>query len=114
MGAVGSALAYLSSHDILTSLNLGRNVSDTSALIDASRYFTFIYGLYPCNTVAFLRRCAFLSSVYLFCPLNCTVYLGDVFRPIMHLQDLGFDSPFTVPWRDILDVDEIRSKSKVQ
>ncbi len=32
----------------------------------------------------------------------------------MHLQDLGFDGPFTIPWRDILDVDAIRSKSKVQ
>ncbi|KAF8329400.1 uncharacterized protein EI90DRAFT_3125182 [Cantharellus anzutake] len=67
---------------------LGPSTSDPSTIIDASRYFTFIYGIYPCNTIAFLRR------------------------PVVHLQEVGYDSPFAVPWRDILDVDEIRSRSK--
>lgn len=51
------------------------------------RYFTFLYGVYPCNVVAFLRA------------------------PIEYLNEKGCSCPFTIGWDEMLDEDEIRSRS---
>ncbi|KAF8317163.1 hypothetical protein DL93DRAFT_2055741 [Clavulina sp. PMI_390] len=65
-----------------------REENDTIT-IDPSPLFTFIYGLFPCNTIAFLRR------------------------PVARLEELGFTSPLGVRWAFILDESEIRAKSTV-
>ncbi|CAG7847255.1 SubName: Full=Uncharacterized protein {ECO:0000313/EMBL:CCA69400.1} [Serendipita indica DSM 11827] len=50
---------------------------------DATRYFTFLYGIYPCNCLAFLRE------------------------PVQYLIDKDCKSPFTVNWDEALDEEEI-------
>ncbi|KAH9856954.1 hypothetical protein C2E23DRAFT_806091 [Lenzites betulinus] len=52
----------------------------------ADRYFTFLYYLFPCNTIRFLRD------------------------PVRYLTDNGVDSLYTVDWREALDEAKIRSK----
>ncbi|KAG9057066.1 hypothetical protein FS842_008637 [Serendipita sp. 407] len=56
---------------------------------DATRYFTFLYGIYPCNCIAFLRD------------------------PIQYLIEKQCRSPFTVGWEDVLDEDEISSRCDI-
>ena len=53
------------------------------------RYFTFLYYLFPCNTIRFMRY------------------------PVRYLNDSGLESLFTVNWEDALDEDKIRSTSEV-
>ncbi|KAI0703639.1 Hamartin protein-domain-containing protein [Cytidiella melzeri] len=52
------------------------------------RYFAFLYYLFPCNTVRFLRA------------------------PAFYLNTSGLESPYTMSWEDALDEDKIRSKSE--
>lgn len=55
----------------------------------AHRYFTFLYYLFPCNTIRFLRY------------------------PVKYLDDNGLESLYAVDWEQALDEDKIRSKSEV-
>ncbi|KAI0780854.1 Hamartin protein-domain-containing protein [Trametes elegans] len=50
------------------------------------RYFTFLYYLFPCNTIRFLRY------------------------PVRYLNDNAVDSLYAVDWEEALDEDKIRSK----
>jgi hypothetical protein len=52
-------------------------------------YFAFLYYLFPCNTLRFLRG------------------------PAIYLDKNGLESPYTLNWEDALDEDKIRSKSEV-
>ncbi|KAI0665193.1 hypothetical protein C8Q70DRAFT_942766 [Cubamyces menziesii] len=52
------------------------------------RYFTFLYYLFPCNTIRFLRY------------------------PVRYLTDNEVDSLYAMEWEDALDEDKIRSKSE--
>ena len=54
------------------------------------RYFTFLYYLFPCNTIRFLRY------------------------PVRYLTDNEVDSLYAMEWEDALDEDKIRSKSEVR
>ncbi|KZT26270.1 hypothetical protein NEOLEDRAFT_1132306 [Neolentinus lepideus HHB14362 ss-1] len=51
-------------------------------------YFTYIYYLFPCNTIRFLRD------------------------PLDYINDHCLPSPYTVPWEEIWDEDEIKSRSE--
>jgi len=53
------------------------------------RYFTILYYLFPCNVLRFLRD------------------------PVLYLNQNGSESPYLLCWDDVLDEDEIRSKSEV-
>jgi hypothetical protein len=53
------------------------------------RYFSFLYYLFPCNVMHFLRR------------------------PASYLTAHGFPSPYAVSWQDFLDEPYIRSTSEV-
>lgn len=53
------------------------------------QYFAFLYYLFPCNTVRFLRL------------------------PITYLRENKVDNPFSVSWEDALDEGLIRSKTEV-
>ncbi|KAH9952233.1 hypothetical protein B0H21DRAFT_716276 [Amylocystis lapponica] len=50
------------------------------------RYFTFLYYLFPCNTIRFMRY------------------------PVSYLRESGMESPYAVDWEDALDEEKIRSK----
>ncbi|CDO69547.1 hypothetical protein BN946_scf184785.g52 [Trametes cinnabarina] len=52
------------------------------------RYFTFLYYLFPCNTIRFLRY------------------------PVRYLTDNKADSLYAMDWEEALDEDKIRSKSE--
>ncbi|KAL6300529.1 Hamartin protein-domain-containing protein [Sparassis latifolia] len=52
------------------------------------RYFTFLYYLFPCNVIRFLRY------------------------PVTYLKQNGLDSPYAVDWDEALDEDQIRSRSE--
>ncbi|PCH38043.1 hypothetical protein WOLCODRAFT_114704 [Wolfiporia cocos MD-104 SS10] len=52
------------------------------------RFFTFLYYLFPCNVIRFLRY------------------------PVHYIGDTMIDNPYTVPWEEALDEDMIRSKSE--
>ncbi|KAJ2976058.1 hypothetical protein NUW54_g11633 [Trametes sanguinea] len=52
------------------------------------RYFTFLYYLFPCNTIRFLRY------------------------PVRYLTDNQVDSLYAIDWEEALDEDKIRSKSE--
>ena len=54
------------------------------------RFFTFLYYLYPCNLLSFLRRTAH------------------------YLTDAGVESPYSVGWMEALDIDQIKTKSEVR
>lgn len=52
-------------------------------------YFSFLYYLFPCNLIQFLRG------------------------PAAYLHDRGYQSPYTVSWEDALDQANIRSKAEI-
>lgn len=52
-------------------------------------YFTFLYYLFPCNVLNFLRN------------------------PSVYLNTHRFESPYTEKWEEVLDEDEIRSRAEV-
>ncbi|CBQ72314.1 conserved hypothetical protein [Sporisorium reilianum SRZ2] len=54
---------------------------------NAEHLFTFLYGLYPCNVIRFLRS------------------------PIDYLRKASFDSPFEGPWEDMMDEVAVQSRS---
>ena len=62
----------------------------TSAAPSPHQYFTFLYYLFPCNVIRFLRW------------------------PVKYFQEGGLESPYTVEWEDALDEDQIKSKSEVR
>ncbi|KAG8685131.1 hypothetical protein FRC09_014943, partial [Ceratobasidium sp. 395] len=65
------------------------NSSESSVAPNETRlYFTFMYGLYPCNTVLFLRG------------------------PVAFLRQRNYESVFTKDWDVVLDEDEIKSSSQ--
>lgn len=51
-------------------------------------YFSFLYYLFPCNLIQFLRG------------------------PAAYLHDRGYQTPYTVSWEDALDQTNIRSKAE--
>ncbi len=53
------------------------------------QYFAYLYFLFPCNTIRFLRG------------------------PVSYLTERDLESPYTVSWEDALDDDKIRSTSEV-
>lgn len=53
------------------------------------RYFTFLYFLFPCNLIAFLRD------------------------PVGYLTERKVESPYVVDWEDSLDHEQIKTKSEV-
>lgn len=53
------------------------------------RYFTFLYFLYPCNLLRFLRT------------------------PASYLVDRGFESPFSVDWDVVLNEESMHRQSEV-
>lgn len=54
------------------------------------RYFTFLYFLFPCNLIAFLRD------------------------PVGYLTERNVERPYTVDWEDALDHEQIKTKSEVR
>lgn len=54
---------------------------------NAEHLFTFLYGLYPCNVIRFLRS------------------------PIDYLRKASFDSPFEGPWEDMMDEVAVQNRS---
>lgn len=64
--------------------------SATAAPAPSSRrYFAFLYYLFPCNMVAFLRR------------------------PAGYLTERSVASPYAVDWKEALDHDQIKTRSQV-
>ncbi|KZV97656.1 hypothetical protein EXIGLDRAFT_832683 [Exidia glandulosa HHB12029] len=59
----------------------------SSRLPSADHYFTFLYGMYPCNTVEFLRR------------------------PTKYMQDRQIPCPFVVGWQEVLEDSQIRARA---
>lgn len=55
-----------------------------------TRYFTFLYFLFPCNLLAFLRD------------------------PVGYLTERNVERPYAVNWEDALDHEQIKTKSEVQ
>jgi len=53
------------------------------------RYFTFLYFLFPCNLIAFLRD------------------------PVGYLAERKVERPYAVDWEDALDNEQIKTKSEV-
>ncbi len=53
------------------------------------RYFTFLYYLFPCNVLRFLRT------------------------PLMFLGECDFPSPFTKEWCEVIDEKELKGKAEV-
>ncbi|EPQ58187.1 hypothetical protein GLOTRDRAFT_72328 [Gloeophyllum trabeum ATCC 11539] len=51
-------------------------------------FFTYVYYLFPCNTIRFLRN------------------------PMSYINGHNLPSPYIVPWDEILDEDEIKSRSE--
>lgn len=62
----------------------------TSSAPPRQQYFAFLYFLFPCNTVRFLRG------------------------PVSYLSKFSLESPYTMDWDQALDQDKIRSKSEVR
>ncbi|PWZ02070.1 hypothetical protein BCV70DRAFT_56611 [Testicularia cyperi] len=54
---------------------------------NAEHLFTFLYGLFPCNLIRFLRS------------------------PVDYLKKASFDSPFEGPWEEMMDEMAIQSRS---
>ncbi|KZT09463.1 uncharacterized protein LAESUDRAFT_722428 [Laetiporus sulphureus 93-53] len=54
----------------------------------AADYFRFLYYLFPCNTIRFLRF------------------------PVQYLTGREIDNPYAIPWEEALDEEKIRSKSE--
>lgn len=64
-------------------------VGASSTAPPRQQYFAFLYYLFPCNTIRFLRGA------------------------VSYLVDSGLESTYTVGWEEALDEDKIRSKSEV-
>jgi hypothetical protein len=62
--------------------------SAPSTIPDASRYLNFLYGIFPCNTLAFIRD------------------------PVKYLIDKDCRSPYENPWEEIINVGAIRAHSE--
>lgn len=63
----------------------------TPSLPPSSRaYFTFLYYLYPCNVLRFLRH------------------------PVQYLDDADLESPYVETWEKALNADKIRRQSEVR
>ena len=56
---------------------------------DPRRYFTFLYGVYPCNVITFIRH------------------------PDRYLAAHPCESPYELPWDEFIDEDELKSRSRV-
>lgn len=56
---------------------------------DPKHYFTFLYGVYPCNVINFIRH------------------------PDRYLIAHPCESPYELPWDEIIDEDELKSRSRV-
>ena len=56
---------------------------------DPRRYFTFLYGVFPCNVIAFIRH------------------------PDRYLAAHPCESPYELPWDEVIDEDELKSRSRV-
>jgi len=56
---------------------------------DPKRYFTFLYGIYPCNVITFIRH------------------------PDRYLAAHPCECPYELPWDEIIDEDELKSRSRV-
>lgn len=56
---------------------------------DPKHYFTFLYGVYPCNVIHFIRH------------------------PERYLAANPCESPYELPWDEIIDEDELKSRSRV-
>ena len=54
------------------------------------RYFTFLYFLFPCNLIAFLRD------------------------PVGYLAERNVERPYAVDWEDALDHEQVKTKSEVR
>ena len=54
------------------------------------QYFSYLYYLFPCNTIRFLRE------------------------PVLYLEQSPLESPYTITWDQALDEDKIRSRSEVR
>jgi hypothetical protein len=65
---------------------------DSSAALAPTpqRYFTFLYFLFPCSLIAFLRD------------------------PIGYLTEKKVERPYAVDWEDALDQEQIKTKSEVR
>lgn len=63
----------------------------TPSLPPSSRaYFTFLYYLYPCNVLRFLRQ------------------------PVQYLDDANLESPYVETWENALNANKIRRQSEVR
>ena len=56
----------------------------------SQQYFAFLYYLFPCNLIAFLRN------------------------PIGYFRDRNVERPYAVDWEDVLDHEQIKIKSEVR
>lgn len=65
-------------------------VGASSTAPPRQQYFAFLYYLFPCNTIRFLRGA------------------------VSYLLESGLESPYSVEWEEALDEDKIRSKSEVR
>ncbi len=63
--------------------------STTAPAPSPRQYFTFLYYLFPCNLIAFLRN------------------------PVGYLTDRHVERPYAVDWEDVLDHEQIKTKSEV-
>lgn len=64
-------------------------IGATSAAPPRQQYFSYLYYLYPCNTIRFLRGA------------------------VSYLNESPLQSPYILEWDKALDEDKIRSKSEV-
>ena len=62
----------------------------TSAAPPRQQYFSYLYYLFPCNTIRFLRG------------------------PVSYLNQSPLESPYILSWDQALDADKIRSRSEVR
>lgn len=77
-------ISFLTNTDIAISESSFEDAGTTTP--DAIRYFTFLYGIYPCNCIAFLRN------------------------PITYLTEKSCKSPFRGGWVEFLDEEEIQNQ----
>jgi hypothetical protein len=68
---------------------LEHSFETTSSAPSAQKYFAFLYFLYPCNVIRFLRK------------------------PVQYLNEREIPCPWAVGWYDVLDEDNLRSRSEV-
>ncbi|KAI9510233.1 hypothetical protein F5148DRAFT_1180877 [Russula earlei] len=68
---------------------LDLSFDSTAAPPSSQRYFTFLYFLFPCNLIAFLRD------------------------PVGYLSERNVERPYAVDWEDALDHEQIKTKSEL-